>query len=126
MPYVTPYRETTVSLDTETLPDGADVKLTSQTITPTRGAIVRAHFDTRVGRRVLMTLTRGNGAVVPFGAMVTGTDSTVDVSSIVGDGGQVYLSGMDEHGSLTAKWGLTPMNSVVLPIRYLMPHPPAA
>ncbi len=104
VPYVTPYREGTVSLDTATLPDSADIELTSQTITPTRGAIVRAHFDTRVGRRVLMTLTRSNGEVVPFGALVADGHSTTN-SAIVGDGGQVYLSGLADKGILIAKWG---------------------
>ncbi|ECC1660467.1 fimbrial biogenesis outer membrane usher protein [Salmonella enterica subsp. salamae] len=103
VPYVTPYRESTVSLDTETLPDGADIELTSQAITPTRGAIVRAHFNTHVGKRVLMTLTRSNGEVVPFGAIVTVENSAT--TSIVGDSGQVYLSGMADEGELIVKWG---------------------
>ncbi|WP_235404173.1 fimbria/pilus outer membrane usher protein [Enterobacter quasiroggenkampii] len=103
VPYVTPYRESTLSLDTATLPDGADIELSSQKITPTRGAIVRARFDTRVGKRVLMTLTRSNGEPVPFGAMVTTADNAS--SSIVGDNGQVYLTGMADTGTLMAKWG---------------------
>lgn len=102
IPYVTPYREGTVTLSTETLPDDADIGLTSQTITPTRGAIVRARFDTRVGKRVLITLIRRNGQAVPFGAMVTDSRS---VSSIVGDNGQVYLSGMENSGTAKVKWG---------------------
>ncbi|EDH1235707.1 fimbria/pilus outer membrane usher protein [Salmonella enterica subsp. enterica] len=106
VPYVTPYRESTVSLDTATLPDGADVELTSKIITPTRGAIVRAHFDTRVGKRVLMTLTRSNGEAVPFGALVTDADNPS--GSIVGDGGQVYLTGMANSGTARAKWGQGP------------------
>lgn len=106
VPYVTPYPESTVSLDTATLPDGADVELTSKIITPTRGAIVRAHFDTRVGKRVLMTLTRSNGEAVPFGALVTDADNPS--GSIVGDGGQVYLTGMANSGTARAKWGQGP------------------
>ncbi|HHQ7225984.1 TPA: fimbria/pilus outer membrane usher protein [Salmonella enterica subsp. enterica] len=106
VPYVTPYRESTVSLDTATLPDGADVELTSKIITPTRGASVRAHFDTRVGKRVLMTLTRSNGEAVPFGALVTDADNPS--GSIVGDGGQVYLTGMANSGTARAKWGQGP------------------
>ena len=103
VPYVTPYRESTLSLDTATLPESADVELSSQKITPTRGAIVRAHFNTRVGKRVLMTLIRSNGEPVPFGAMVTTSDNAS--GSIVGDSGQVYLSGMPQKGSLLLKWG---------------------
>ncbi|EIO7469647.1 fimbrial biogenesis outer membrane usher protein [Salmonella enterica subsp. enterica] len=105
VPYVTPYRESTVSLETATLPDGADVELTSQVITPTRGAITRAHFDTRIGKRVLMTLTRPGGEVVPFGAMVTNRDASNATGAIVGDGGQVYLTGLNDTGTAIAKWG---------------------
>ncbi|MEB7932418.1 fimbrial biogenesis outer membrane usher protein [Enterobacter quasiroggenkampii] len=103
VPYVTPYRESTLSLDTATLPESADVELSSQKITPTRGAIVRAHFDTRVGKRVLMTLIRSNGEPVPFGAMVTASDNAS--GNIVSDSGQVYLTGMPQKGSLLLKWG---------------------
>lgn len=107
VPYVTPYRETAVSLDTETLPDGADVDLTSQMITPTRGAIVRAHFDTRIGKRVLMNLSRTPTGMVPFGALVTIEGQPADKSFIVGDHGQVYLTGAPERGTLKVTWGRT-------------------
>lgn len=66
VPYLSPYREYTVGLNTETLPDDADLTLTSRVVIPTRGAIVRARFDTRVGKRVLMVLTRANGQPVPL------------------------------------------------------------
>ena len=105
VPYVSPYRESTISLNTETLPEDADIELTTQTITPTRGAIVRAHFDTRIGKRVLMTLVRSNGENVPFGAMVTDSSTPNTSGSIVGDGGIVYLTGMKDAGTVTAKWG---------------------
>ncbi|MBV8042160.1 fimbria/pilus outer membrane usher protein [Pluralibacter sp.] len=106
VPYVSPYRENQISLDTTALPDDADVSLSSLTVTPTRGAIVRAHFNTHIGKRVLMTLTRSNGAVVPFGAMVA-DDGASASGSIVGDGGQVYLSGLADRGSAIVKWGQT-------------------
>jgi len=104
VPYINPYRENDIVLNTEALPVDTDVALASVTVAPTRGAIVRAHFNTRIGKRVLMTLTRSNGEAVPFGAVVSvdGADSN---SAIVGDGGQVYLSGMADKGSAVAKWG---------------------
>ena len=58
VPFVTAYRHNTIALDTETLPDNADVTHAAQIVTPTRGAVVRASFNTRVGNRVLMTLTQ--------------------------------------------------------------------
>ncbi|MBJ5867003.1 fimbrial biogenesis outer membrane usher protein [Salmonella enterica subsp. enterica serovar Derby] len=122
VPYVTPYRESTLSLDTATLPESADVELSSQKITPTRGAIVRAHFDTRVGKRVLMTLIRSNGEPVPFGAMVTASDNAS--GNIVGDSGQVYLTGMPQKGSLLLKWGNASKEQCS--VSYRLPEEPPA
>ncbi|MEO3989024.1 fimbria/pilus outer membrane usher protein [Pseudocitrobacter cyperus] len=103
VPYLSPYRENQIALDTSALPDDADVSLSSLTVTPTRGAIVRAHFNTQIGKRVLMTLTRSNGEVVPFGAIVNAENN--NSGFIVGDNGLVYLTGMSAKGSLQVKWG---------------------
>lgn len=73
-----------------------------------------------------MTLTRSSGETVPFGAMVSGVDATTVSTSIVGDSGQVYLSGMADSGTLTTKWGQMKMNNAVLLILCLKPHPPVA
>ncbi|MBZ0058812.1 MULTISPECIES: fimbria/pilus outer membrane usher protein [unclassified Leclercia] len=103
VPYVTPYHHNTVTLDTESLPSGADVGQATKVITPTRGAVVRASFDTRVGSRVLLTLTRSDGHPVPFGA--TAAPAHENGEFIVGDGGQVYLTGMHERGTVNVSWG---------------------
>ena len=103
VPYVTPYHHNTVALDTESLPDGADVSHAAKVVTPTRGAIVRASFNTRVGSRVLMTLTRANGHPVPFGATAAPAHDSGEF--IVGDGGQVYLTGLHAHGRINVSWG---------------------
>ncbi|QMI04636.1 fimbria/pilus outer membrane usher protein [Citrobacter sp. RHB25-C09] len=102
VPFVTAYRHNTIALDTETLPDDADVTHAAQTVTPTRGAVVRASFSTRVGRRVLMTITE-NGKPLPFGATVTTEDK--DSEFIVGNDGQTYLSGLPQRGQLAVSWG---------------------
>lgn len=102
VPFVTAYRHNALSLDTETLPDDADVTHAALTVTPTRGAVVRASFNTRVGSRVLMRLTQ-NGKPLPFGASVTTQDK--DGEFIVGNDGQTYLSGMPSHGLLSVSWG---------------------
>jgi outer membrane usher protein len=53
-----------------------------------------------------MTLKQANGQPVPFGATVSDSDpEAAPGSSIVGDGGQVYLSGVSPQGSLQVKWG---------------------
>ena len=102
VPYVTPYHHNTLALDTESLPAGADVSQAAKVVTPTRGAVVRARFDTRVGSRVLLTLTRADGRPVPFGATAAINKSG---EFIVGDGGQVYLTGMHASGRVNVSWG---------------------
>jgi outer membrane usher protein len=104
VPYATVYRKNTVALDTTTLPDDVDITLASQTVIPSRGAVVRAEFKPNIGQRVLMTLLMQGGAPVPFGATVTDSNNS-DNGSIVGDGGQVFLSGMAGSGQLQVKWG---------------------
>ncbi len=94
VPYLTPYRETEVSLRSDSLNNQVDLDTASVNVVPTRGAIVRARFDTRVGYRVLMNLTQANGKAVPFGATATLLDTTKESSSIVGEDGQLYISGM--------------------------------
>ncbi|WP_146745766.1 fimbria/pilus outer membrane usher protein [Enterobacter sp. RIT418] len=102
VPFVTAYRHNTIALDTETLPDDADITHAAQIVTPTRGAVVRATFNTRVGRRALMTLTQ-NGKPLPFGATVTTEDK--DSEFIVGNDGQTYVSGLPPRGRLAVSWG---------------------
>ena len=99
-PYATAYRESSVSLDTATLDDKTDIESGVARVVPTKGAIVRARFDVQRGHRTIMTISR-DGKPLPFGAMIAGEK----VSGIVGDAGQVYLSGLQDGGTLSAKWG---------------------
>ncbi|MFQ9621515.1 MAG: FimD/PapC C-terminal domain-containing protein [Enterobacteriaceae bacterium] len=55
---------------------------------------MKASYETSLGKRVLMTLRKRNGASVPFGATVIDPASPTPKSFIVGDGGQVYLTGL--------------------------------
>lgn len=72
---------------------------------PTRGAVVRANFEANVGQRVLMTLLRTGGAPIPFGATVSDAAQKTAQGFIVGDNGQVYLTGLADSGTLNVKWG---------------------
>jgi outer membrane usher protein len=105
VPYLTPYRRNIVGLDGESFAEDVDMTLSSQTVIPTRGAVVRASFNPDVGARVLLTLLTRSGNPVPFGATVSNLNSPSDNAGIVGDGGQVYLAGMAESGRLQVKWG---------------------
>lgn len=103
IPYVNPYKKNRIALDTTTLGEDADVEMQTQTVVPTKGAVVVADFKTRIGRRVLMTLMY-QGKPVPFGATAS-PEGDKSGASIVGEGGQVYLAGLPDTGHVQVKWG---------------------
>lgn len=104
VPYASAYRETDVTLNTETLADDVEITQVSSKVIPTRGAIARATFKARMGGRVLLTLKMRDGKAVPFGAMVT-QEGDGGSDGIVGESGETYLTGMPESGRMQAKWG---------------------
>ncbi|CNI09189.1 outer membrane usher protein [Yersinia massiliensis] len=106
VPYLSNYQRNNISLDPATLPEGVDITQSSQNLYPTKGAVVKANFATRVGYQVLVTLSK-SGGLIPFGAVVSveGIAGEEPNTSIVGDAGQVYLSGLPESGRLKVKWG---------------------
>ena len=105
--YLSPYQENLISIDPRSLPKNADVLQTDKYVVPTKGAIVKANFDTRIGGRALVTLTRIDGRSVPFGTVVTveGKNGNNYATGIVGSNGEVYMSGLKEKGKLVAQWG---------------------
>lgn len=106
VPYLTPYAENRIDLDTTTLPKDVDVTKSSGMVIPNRGAMVTAHFDTRIGVRVLIKLLRIDETPVPFGAVAVSEDQTLE--NIVDEGGVLYLSGVkvDQEVGLHVKWGI--------------------
>lgn len=41
VPYITPYRKNAIDIDTTALPENTEMALTSQTVSPSRGALVK-------------------------------------------------------------------------------------
>lgn len=107
VPSLTAYRKNTITLDTESLADDADVELEGQTVIPGGGAVVQANYQTHIGNRVLFTLSDSRGPL-PFGASVRlrkAEDEQCAVpGGMVADGGQVYLSGIPQEGTLDVAW----------------------
>ncbi|MFP7327500.1 fimbria/pilus outer membrane usher protein [Serratia marcescens] len=99
-PWASEYHDNRVALDVSRLDDRTELDQPVVRVTPTQGAVVRADFKVRTGLRALITLVR-KGKPLPFGATVSAGSS----SGIVGENGQVYLSGLPEKGDLSAKWG---------------------
>ncbi|MGQ6547484.1 fimbrial biogenesis usher protein [Serratia sp. IR-2025] len=103
VPYATSYRANRIALDTTTLQDNAELDNAVTNVIPTKGALVRANFEARIGARAKITLTQRNGKPVPFGASVN--DEAGGGGSIVGDAGQVFMSGLKPNGKLNVVWG---------------------
>lgn len=98
-PMLTNYRRNPITVNTKGHED-LDIQDASLDVIPTRGAAVKAKFVARVGKRLVLTLRHGAG-VVPFGAIMS-IDGT---TSIVGDSGEVYLTGMKGVQPFTVQWG---------------------
>lgn len=103
VPYITPYRKNTIDIDTSALPENTEMALTSQTVSPSRGALVKANFSANVGYRALIALTLENGEFIPFGSQVIFKDNP-QLNNIVGNDGEVYLSGLSEKGQFIVKY----------------------
>ncbi|HEY3986832.1 fimbrial biogenesis usher protein [Cedecea sp.] len=102
MPYATVYRYNRVALDTNTMDNHTDIENNVSSVVPTEGALVRATFDARIGVRAIIAVKRGDHPV-PFGSVVREEQS--GVTSMVGDDGQIYLSGLPLKGKLLIQWG---------------------
>ncbi|WP_454834167.1 fimbria/pilus outer membrane usher protein [Rahnella aceris] len=104
VPYAQPYKKNEVRLRTESMGSKLDIAEPSLTVIPTKGAVVLAKYNAKVGDRALITMTYA-GAPLPFGTVVSVMDSETDNTGIVGENGEVYLTGLAAQGRLLAKWG---------------------
>ncbi|MEY0161132.1 fimbria/pilus outer membrane usher protein [Providencia rettgeri] len=103
VPYVTAYRKNTINIDTSALPDNTEMELTSQSVSPSRGALVKSSFSANVGYRAIMNLTFVDGKPVPFGAQAIFKDNP-QLNNLVGNDGEVYLSGLAESGNFIIQY----------------------
>lgn len=99
VPSLTAYRKNGITVNTQDRED-IDIAAATLEVVPTKGAAVSAKFDARVGQRALITLLF-HGKPVPFGALVTQESAT----AIVGDDGEVWLTGLHDSVSLNVQWG---------------------
>ena len=107
LPFLLPYRLNSINLD----PDDAvspdvEFKSTSESVAPRLNSVVMIRFQTVGGRAVLVTAHLPDGSVVPFGASVY--DSRGSEVGLAGQDGGIYLRGIAETGTLTARWGDAP------------------
>ncbi|HHA1933920.1 TPA: fimbria/pilus outer membrane usher protein [Enterobacter ludwigii] len=121
---LTPYHQNSFALDTSTSGDDVEIEDNGITVVPTKGAVVSAKFVSHTGYKALITLKTSSG-YVPFGAMANLVNATEGRSFIVGDTGQVYISGIEKkEGVLHVKWGDDPHQNCAS--HYTLPVNPVA
>lgn len=103
LPYAMAYRMNRVELDTNSLQDNIEIQNNIKSIAPINGAISRLSFDTSIGVKALLHVKYNNKSM-PFGTIVN-LKSDYLKTSIVGDDGQLYMTGLPIKGILEAKWG---------------------
>ncbi|MFH2256074.1 fimbria/pilus outer membrane usher protein [Enterobacter sp. KE9933] len=103
---LTPYRYNDISLDPGkgSASQNIEIKETSRRVVPSNGAAVLLKFATRVGRRALVVVN--SDKKIPVGAMAYVGDEKEE-AGIVGNNGEIYLSGLDARHTQNLKvvWG---------------------
>jgi outer membrane usher protein len=100
---LSPYRINRLAIRTSDLGDEVEVRNAAMNMVPTRGAVVMARFETAIGLRLMLVLTDHIGKPLPFGSKVENQQGQ-DIG-IVGPDGQTYVTGAEESGVLSVKWG---------------------
>lgn len=101
VPYISPYRENSLTLNTDALNNATDLLNDTHVVIPTKGALTLAEFPTVNGFRVMLQLT---GKKVPFGATAKINNGANTSEGIVDDRQRVWLSGAPEKGSVLVSW----------------------
>lgn len=100
---LTPYRQNDIEIDPKGTSTNVEMQVTSQSVAPRYGSIVMLKYPTVSGTPVLMTVLRDDGQIVPLGAEVL--DAKGNSLSMVGQGGRIFLRGLEPRGELLVKWG---------------------
>lgn len=104
LPFLMPYRLNSVNIDPgDTVSQDVEFKSTSESVAPRVNSVVMIRFQTVGGRAILISAHLPDGSVVPFGASVY--DAQGGEVGLTGQDGGIYLRGIAESGTLTARWG---------------------
>lgn len=102
LPNAQPYRVNWVTLDTRNLGGAIDLESATQQVVPRRGAIVRARFVGKKGRRVQFDLFDAQNSKIPFGAAVE--DEQGKQLAISDPTGKALALVTEDSGTLIIKW----------------------
>jgi outer membrane usher protein len=100
VPGLASFRSNVVSLATDSIPDNVDIENNIVTnLYPTKGALILAKFDTRLGYKTLFVI---QGQDIPVGAKVQVVGS--DIEAVVGGFNQLYVVAPEKKGEMHITW----------------------
>ena len=115
MPYLSPYAENTLELDTSDAEADMEFEQDRFTVVPRAGTGVVVRFKPRPGWPALIRAKLDNGRPLPFAAELR--DDKDQLIGYVGQGGQVQAHLKASSGLLYASWGEGVDNTCALPYR---------
>lgn len=101
IPSVSAWREAAVEINTATLPKNMDIGNGLRMLKQGRGAVGKIRFSTITERRVLLSVTMGNGDPLPKGVAVTDSAGNYLTTSV--DDGVLFLNNLTGRQTLVAK-----------------------
>jgi len=96
------YYRNLARIDLNKLDDDVDAPNSVVQLSLTEGAIGYRQFDVIAGVKAMAIIKLINGSVPPFGSIVR--NSRHQSTGLVGDDGNVYLSGMNSGETMTVEW----------------------
>lgn len=74
------------------------MKSTSTVAVPRQGSVIFAGFETNQGQSAIMNIKRSDGKGIPFAADIH--DETNAIIGNVGQGGQAFVRGIQQQGTI--------------------------
>jgi outer membrane usher protein len=109
IPNLIPYQLNRVTIDPKGMAASTELEEASQTVAPRARTVSLLKYKTVSGRALLIDSTLSDGKPLPFGAEVFDADGKS--AGITGQGGQVFVRGVEKSSELTVRWGQGPNDS---------------
>lgn len=109
VPNLIPYQLNRVTIDPKGMAASTELEEASQTVAPRARSVVLLKYKTTSGRALLIDSVLSDGKPLPFGAEVF--DAEGNNVGVTGQGGQVFVRGVEKSSDLTVRWGQSPGDS---------------
>lgn len=98
VPSLTPYRENTIAIDYNDLPETVDILENHKVVVPRMGAMIPVKMKTMTGNPMMLIVRDENKEFLPIGTDLLDADGVSQ--SIVGQGGMAFIRGWDPVSQL--------------------------